>query len=205
MIKVLNLYAGVGGNRLKWEGVDVTAVERNPQIATIYQDFFPKDKVIVADAHQYLLDHYDDGWDFIWSSPPCPSHSYIRLCGVQSGQTKAVYPDMNLYQEIIFLHWHCKCKWLVENVHGYYEPLIKSQEIGRHRFWSNFSILKFITSSAAIGSNDSVPKLSEYHGVDLSKYKIKKKLQVLRNCVNPRLGLHILNSAFKLKQATLKV
>lgn len=28
MIKVLNLYAGIGGNRKLWEGVEVTAVEQ---------------------------------------------------------------------------------------------------------------------------------------------------------------------------------
>ena len=41
-MKVLNLYAGIGGNRKLWQDVDVTAVELNPQIAKIYQDFFPK-------------------------------------------------------------------------------------------------------------------------------------------------------------------
>jgi len=69
-MKVLNLYAGIGGNRKLWEDVDVTAVELNPDIAKIYQDFFPNDKVIVADAHKYLLKHYKE-FDFIWSSPPC--------------------------------------------------------------------------------------------------------------------------------------
>ena len=78
-MKVLNLYAGIGGNRKLWNGVDCTAVEIEPKIAKIYSDFFPKDKVIVGDAHQYLLEHYDDGWDFIWSSPPCPTHSITRF------------------------------------------------------------------------------------------------------------------------------
>ena len=53
MKKVLNLYAGIGGNRKLWENVDVTAVEINPNIANIYNDFFPNDKIIVDDAHQY--------------------------------------------------------------------------------------------------------------------------------------------------------
>ena len=51
-IKVLNLYAGIGGNRKLWENVDVTAVEWKPEIAVIYQDFFPDDKVIITDAHK---------------------------------------------------------------------------------------------------------------------------------------------------------
>ena len=55
-MKILNLYAGIGGNRKLWGDThEITAVELDPKIAKIYQDFFPKDKVIVADAHQYLL------------------------------------------------------------------------------------------------------------------------------------------------------
>ena len=59
-LKVLNLYAGIGGNRKLWKDVDVTAVENNPEIAKIYQDFFPNDKVIVTDAHKYLLEHFEE-------------------------------------------------------------------------------------------------------------------------------------------------
>lgn len=68
-IKVLNLYAGIGGNRKLWKNVEVTAVEINPEIAKIYKDFFPGDEVIIGDAHEYLLHNYDK-FDFIWSSPP---------------------------------------------------------------------------------------------------------------------------------------
>jgi DNA (cytosine-5)-methyltransferase 1 len=142
-MKVLNLYAGIGGNRKLWEDVEVTAVELDPQIAKIYQDFFPKDKVIVADAHQYLLDHFKE-FEFIWSSPPCPTHSRIRKhCGVGSGQNEPVYPDMRLYQEILLLkHYFFKGKWVVENVIAFYEPLIKPFELAKHWFWSNFFIAK---------------------------------------------------------------
>lgn len=103
MIKVLNLYAGIGGNRKLWTDVDVTAVELNPEIAKIYQDFFPNDKVIVGDAHEYLLNHFAE-YDFIWSSPVCISHSKIRRASCMSdrGQHKPIFPDMSLYQEIIF-------------------------------------------------------------------------------------------------------
>ena len=103
IIKVLNLYAGIGGNRKQWpnDEIEVTAIEINPEIATIYHDFFPKDNVIVADAHQYLLEHFKE-FDFIWSSPPCPTHSRMRnLKNVQD--CKDVYPDMQLYQEILLL------------------------------------------------------------------------------------------------------
>ena len=58
-MKILNLYAGIGGNRKLWgDGHEITAIEFNPEIAKIYQDFFPNDKVIVTDAHQYLLEHF---------------------------------------------------------------------------------------------------------------------------------------------------
>ena len=80
-VRVLNLYACLGGNRYKWDevaNIEVTAVEYDAEIAKAYQERFPNDKVIVADAHQYLLDHYKE-FDFIWSSPPCPSHSKIRI------------------------------------------------------------------------------------------------------------------------------
>ncbi len=93
MIKVLNLYAGIGGNRKLWEAVEVTAIEINPEIADVYQRFFPDDKVIVTDAHTYLLESYQD-FDFIWSSPPCPTHSntnrFLNAQGIKR------YPDMSL-------------------------------------------------------------------------------------------------------------
>lgn len=69
-MKILNLYAGIGGNRKLWgDEHEITAVEYKPEIAKIYQDFFPNDKMVVGDAHQYLLGHFNE-FDFIWSSPP---------------------------------------------------------------------------------------------------------------------------------------
>ena len=71
-MKILNLYAGIGGNRKLWGNKHkVVAVEIDPKIANIYQDFFPEDKVIIEDAHKYLLEH-SHNFDFIWSSPPLP-------------------------------------------------------------------------------------------------------------------------------------
>ena len=137
-MKILNLYCGIGGNRKLWgEEHQITAVENNPQIAEVYKKLFPEDEVIVGDAHQYLLEHFKE-FDFIWSSPPCQSHSKTNF--FLSGQGIYRYPDMRLYQEILFLkHWF-KGKWVVENVIPYYKPLIEPQRIGRHSFWSNFLI-----------------------------------------------------------------
>ena len=199
---MLNLYAGIGGNRKLWKDVDVTAVEINSDIAKIYQEFFPDDEVIVTDAHKYLLENYDE-YDFIWSSPPCPSHSRARYWGSFGENRTKIYPDMKLYQEIIFLKHYYKSKWVVENVKGYYEPLIKPQEISRHYFWSNFKINKkpFDTD---FFPKDSLPTLEKIHRVDLSNLNVNiNKRVALRNCVNPELGKHIFNCAFKLVQKPL--
>ena len=56
-MKILNLYAWIGGNRKEWEWHQITAVEYDPVIAKVYQDLYPNDIVIIWDAHQYLLDH----------------------------------------------------------------------------------------------------------------------------------------------------
>ena len=55
-MKVLNLYAGIGGNRKGWEKyedkIDVTAVEIRPEIAQVYKDEFPQDKVVVKSTKE---------------------------------------------------------------------------------------------------------------------------------------------------------
>ncbi len=205
-MKVLNLYCGIGGNRKLWEDVEVTAVELNPQIAKIYQDFFPQDNVIVADAHQYLLDHYGE-YDFIWSSRPCVTHSKINIANHLSpyknnnaqlrhgGGIIPRYPDMALYEEIIFLKHYFQGKWVVENVISYYAPLIQPQEIHRHYFWANFFIQDIKLEKDGI-EKDGDKKRGEKLGFDISKYKLtERKATILRNCVNPHLGLHILNES----------
>lgn len=202
--KVLNLYAGLGGNRKLWENVDVTAVEINPEIAKIYQDLYPNDKVIVGDAHEYLLQHFKE-FDFIWTSPPCQTHSQIRYnLGVLNRGTKPVYPDMNLYAEILLLQWYCKSKWVVENTRSFYDPLIKPQYVGNHFFWSNFHILP-IDAGNRNHRNGTVETLQERKQVDLSGYEIVGKRQLLRNCVEPELGLHVFNNAFKKQKSLLEV
>jgi len=207
MLKVLNLYAGIGGNRKLWKDVDVTAIEFDPKIAATYQDFFPDDKVIVGDAHKYLLEHYKE-FDFIWASPPCPSHSRLRLlCHEQEGKTTP-YPDMKLYEEIIFLkHWF-KGKWCVENVISYYDPLIKPYKVGNHYYWSNFVINNYKEEHRMIirMTNDEliIDKCKRY-GYSFDKLKLtkSKKVKMLNNAVEPKTGLHIFNCAFKTVQQTL--
>ena len=203
-LKILNLYAGIGGNRKLWTGdIEVTAVEINPKIAKIYQDFFPNDKVIVTDAHQFLLEHFKE-FDFIWSSPPCPTHSKIRMfSAVARGQNKPLFPDMKLYEEILFLQGNFKGKWVVENVIGWYEPLIKPNKVGNHYYWTNFPLTNIESESRQ--HDGTIEELQKRKGFDLSKYKnlkIDKKL-LLRNCVEPNEALHIFEMAFKEPQLTL--
>jgi DNA (cytosine-5)-methyltransferase 1 len=203
-LKILNLYAGIGGNRKLWNGdIEVTAIEYDPEIAKIYKHFFPMDNVIVTDAHAYLLEHYKE-FDFIWSSPPCPSHSRIRKIskGSSGTQNEPIYPDMKLYEEILFLEGYFEGKWVVENVISWYEPLIKPFKVGSHFYWSNFVIPNKEDGSREHDS--SIEILQKRKGFDLSSFKIKNdKKKILRNCVEPEMGLYIFNCAYKDKQVTL--
>ena len=200
-MKILNLYAGIGGNRRLWGTEhEITAVENVPEIAKIYADFFPKDVIIIGDAHQYLLDHYKE-FDFIWSSPPCPTHSRFNfLSNEQEGKTMK-YPDMTLYQEIIFLkHWF-KGKWCVENVVSYYDPLIPPTLSSNHYFWTNFLFRPLENRVRGIKRKDEEDyKREEILGIDLSKYKFstkRKRRVVINNCCEPEVGLHILKESLK--------
>jgi len=195
-MRVLNLYAGIGGNRKLWTDVEVTAVELNPEIANIYQDFYPNDTVIIGDAHQYLLDHFKE-FDFIWASPPCPTHSKMnRTNYYKYGILK--YPDMSLYQEIILLKEWFKGKYCVENVITYYDPLITPIESGSHYYWTNFKIRKLLNMKRGIGGIDhKINFRTHLLNIDLTHLNISNKLKtkVLNNCVEPETGLHILDCA----------
>ncbi len=205
-LKVLNLYAGIGGNRKLWIDVEVTAVEIVPEIAAVYHNFFPQDIVIVGDAHTYLLEHYKE-FDFIWSSPPCQSHSKIRKNSlVARGDGEPLYPDMSLYQEVLLLKNWFKGKWVVENVIGYYEPLIKPQVCGKHYFWANFNVSEIpkLSDGGIRMHNKPISLLQSRKGFDLKGIHLgHRKDQILHNCTEPNLGLHIFNCAFKTKQEVL--
>jgi|SRR5690554_686438 len=202
-MKILNLYSGIGGNRKLWgDEHEITAVEFDEEIAMIYNDFFPNDNLIIADAHEFLLKNYM-AYDFIWSSPPCPTHSRMRYtCTKQEqktrGKLEVKYPDMTLYQEIILLDKYFEGKYVVENVIPYYDPLIQGKKLGRHLFWSNFNLGSFNTEHKKLRGN-SMAVLQEQRGFDLSKFKIKqRKDTILLNCVDSELGLHILERAMEI-------
>jgi DNA (cytosine-5)-methyltransferase 1 len=193
-MKILNLYTGLGGNRKKWQGHEVTAVELNPTIAKFYNDHYPNDKVIIADAHEYLLNNYKE-FDFIWSSVNCPSHSRARFWAAKGGKYKPVFPDLKLYEEILFLQNYFGGGFVVENVVPYYEPLIKPTfKTERHLFWVNFKISHYQVESNYIFSGDDMKRVSKMMGIDITGYDFDiRKDKLLRNCVHPDLGLHILN------------
>lgn len=199
MIKVLNLYSGLGGNAIKWDRskYDITSVERREDLCNYYCDKNLSDSIVCDDAKQFLLENYQK-YDFVWASPPCPTHGQYRYrVGVMGKGYDPVYPDMELYQIIIFLQHHFNGKYCVENTISYYDPLIQPQKIHRHYVWANFQISSINLPSDKIRSSNSIAAMEAVRGIDLGGYRIKDKRQALRNCTNSDLGLHILESAYK--------
>ena len=211
-MKILNLYSCLGGNRYKYNEVaaeagieiEVTAVEWDEELARLYQERFPNDTVIVADAHQYLLDHYKE-FDFIWSSPPCPTHSRINLSFKDSKRNiKIKYPEMKLYQEVIFLDAFFNGKYVIENVIPYYKPLISAKKRGRHLYWTNFNLPNDLNERDAptisIKPNSKkqknwIKKRCEFHKIDLNTYKGKQsKEKIANNLVDYEAGKTILET-----------
>lgn len=209
-MKVLNLYACLGGNRYKWDEVadqagielDVTAIEIDSELAKMYQKRFPNDIVVVSDAHQYLLENYKC-FDFIWSSPPCPSHSvtnhFLNAQGIER------YPDMTLYQQIIFLDTFFKGKYCIENVKPYYEPLIPAKTRGRHLYWTNFNLPNVLSNRTPPSMNMGTKRkrdidvaFSKFHKIDclIKNYKgSQRKDKIVRNLVDYEAGSTIFETA----------
>ena len=196
MIKVLNLFAGLGGNRKFWNDVakekgisiEITAVEFDPEIAKAYKKRYPNDNVIVGDAWDYAAKNYLD-FDFIWASPPCQTHSRLNIANnIRNDRTKRL-PDFRLYELIVYLKFFCKKAFVVENVVPFYEPLIKPiAEIGRHYFWANFDLFFLHNSNFRIVTKT---KVGDFMDLDLNEFKIKNKRQAIRNEVDYEIGKKI--------------
>ena len=210
--RILNLYACLGGNRYKWDevaelanvNIKVTSVELDPELAKLYQERFPNDTVIVEDAHQYLLDHYKE-FDFIWSSPPCPTHSRARFWNSSNYDTttQAIFPDMKLYQEILFLEHYFKGKYLVENVIPFYTPLIPAKKRGRHLYWTNFNLPSDLQDRRfkISQTKNELKELCKFHIINLDNYNGQQsKIKIGRNLVDYEAGKTILMTALNLER-----
>ena len=197
-MKILNLYAGIGGNRKLWGNEHkITSVELDENICKMYKDIFPKDDIICDDAHKFLLENFKD-FDFIWRSPPCPTHSRMNFLLKNKNNYKYKYPDMKLYEEIIFLKTFFKGKYVIENVRSYYNPLIKPQESGSHYFWSNF-IIPIMNNRKKVRNDKGFTLLKKMKQKDIFikdfyKYKGDKRT-ILNNAIEGELGLAILEAA----------
>ena len=175
-LKVLNLYASLGGNRYKWDEVhdiEVTAIETDPFLVGLYKERFPNDIVIQEDAHRFLLNNFRD-FDFIWGSPPCPSHSRINISQYTRDSYKFRYPDFSLYQEVVLLQSFFKSGlFCVENVIPYYTPLIPAKKRGRHLYWTNFnlpSVLSNRRNPDLSRTKNLIDELSKFHDYDFKFY-----------------------------------
>lgn len=201
-MKILNLYAGLGGNSNLWDDSkhQITHVEIDLKIAKVLQDRKPNQRVVVSDAHEYLLKHYTE-FDFIWSSPPCQPHSKMNKF---TRHNTIRYVDGKLFEEILFLkHWF-KGKWVVENVVPYYEAPFNPQKIGRHLFWSNFDVGSFHIEQPKnfinLATTESKKVMMDWLGIHYEKNIYYGNnhcpVQILRNCVHPLLGQHVFNQQF---------
>lgn len=198
-MNVLNSYAGLGGNRKYWSNCEVTAIESNEKIAAVYQRLNPKDTVIIADAHEYLRENFAD-FDFIWSSPPCQTHSKMNKATRHKNRR---FPNMALYEEIIFLDNFFKGRWIVENVVPYYKPLIEpTKKVGRHLFWANFEFeaedvkrpVNFINMANVAGKKALMEWLGIHYEENIYYAGNHCPAQILRNCVHPDLGKQIFDA-----------
>ena len=210
--RILNLYACLGGNRYKWDEVakevgitiKVTAIELDPELAKLYQERFPEDEVIITDAHEYLLLNYNK-FDFIWSSPPCPSHSKAAFGSRKSDKSNhsPVFPDFKLYEEVVFLDNYFKGKYVVENVVPYYEPLISAKKRGRHLYWTNFNLPMILSNRKSINmeSNNEIDQWCKFHDYDFYKYKGKQRRdKISRNLVDFEAGKKVLETVFGIEK-----
>lgn len=197
-MKILNLYAGIGGNRMLWgNDHEITAVEIDPAVAAIYQHLFPNDTVVIGDAHEYLRQHFRE-FDFIWSSPPCPTHSVLQMCRYYDENLK--YPDMTLYQEIIWLQTFYKGKWCIENVMPYYKPLIAPTfTMERHCYWaSDFIMTQPDKDNVYTDIRDRTCDMEKEYGLDLSQFRGTTNIRTcLRNMVKPEDGKFIFEQLTK--------
>ena len=200
-MRVLNLYAGLGGNRRNWpDYFEITNVEIEEKLCAELKINFPNDETIQGDALEYLKENYSD-FDFIWASPPCQSHSRINRIN-SSKYHRHDYIDPSLYQIIIFLQENFKGGYIVENVIPYYGLAFSPVIYGRHAFWSNFDIqcLNWIPPTFNL-FDMPLTALQKHFKIKTSKNMYigdsHDPKQPYRNAVEPELGELILERFLK--------
>jgi len=195
-MKILNLFAGIGGNRKLWTG-DITAVEIDLEIALIYQKYFPHDSIFIQDALIFVQEIDLEKYDFIWASPSCISHTMLQMTRGYN------IPDLtSLYGLIMFFRFklqNSNIKWVVENVRPWYKPLIQpSFSLDRHYYWSNFQVPFKKVLFENKWNNMSINQLCELLGYNKEDFdNTLHDRQLLRNCVYPETSKYILDSAFQ--------
>lgn len=200
-MKILNLYSGLGGNSNLWDDSEheIVNVELDQRISDVLKERKPNQAHLVRDAHQFLIENYNL-FDFIWSSPPCQTHTKMNKF---TRHNTIRYASGQLFEEIIFLNHWFKGKFVVENVTPYYEPYPGYQKIGRHLFWSNFDITpidipspsNFINLANTSAKKTMMDWLGIYYEKNIYYGNNHCPVQILRNCVHPEVGLSILNDA----------
>ena len=209
MIKLLNLYAGIGGNvhLLDRNKYQIISIEHNIQIAKINQLLHPEDIIITCDglckedeirtecpgnAKYYLRLNYKK-FDFIWGSPPCQTHSKMRFTQKSKDFYEYKYPNVDLYQIITLLQTHFEGTYIIENVKPYYESWIKPNFIlNRHYYWSNKYLHCDKLQTPKPFDRMYKPDWIEFLDIPVKQKDIK--LQWLRNCVHPKEGLQLMES-----------
>jgi DNA (cytosine-5)-methyltransferase 1 len=221
LIRILNLYAGIGGNARHWRKVAkenglniiIDHVEINQDLCKELERLFPYDNVFNQDAHKYLeflaLENHLDKYDIIWSSPPCQTHSRMKRINSKKYH-KSSYIDPSLYQQIILLKYNFNGIYFVENVKPYYGVIFDGIEIGRHVIWSNIDVNDIGFRYNKKLFDLSIEELQKEYGIKLSKNiyleypKGHDPKQVYRNAVHPTLGELIFRRAINRNtQATL--
>lgn len=197
-MKVLNAYAGIGGNRHLWPADwKVTAVELEPRVAAEYSRRYPVDVVHVEDAHGFILEHAHE-FDAVWTSPPCPTHSRLAR-NVASRYGRELRPDPRLWTEIEYLQT-LGIPYVVENVHTYYAPPIAPDVVtARHYYWTS-NAPALITPATTIGLLKPDTRASVYadaYGLPrLERGSVPDQRKAMRNAVVPLEGLEIAMAAF---------
>jgi len=199
MVKVLNAYAGIGGNRHLWPSDwDVTAVELDARVAAEYARRYPADTVVVGDAHAFVLEHAHE-FDAVWTSPPCPTHSRLAR-HVATRYGRPLEPDPRLWAEIAHLS-QLGGRYVVENVHTYYAPPIAPDVVTeRHYYWSSTPPLWLTPPAGTRGLLNPATRASVYadaYGLPhVPAGALADSRKAMRNAVAPLEGLQLAVAAF---------